>query len=137
MAAVLFLSSSVFSAQTHLFMVGSWKESKTVCQDILYFSEPSISQIRSVKTQKHTINSDKEHRDEDLLDYTTLLKKTILFCWGGFLWPSLTYVLIQLLNNGVTEQFFVSITQLFVNPIFQRSNFTCSIQNTLLNAKKI
>lgn len=45
-----FWSSSVFSAQTHLFMVGSWKESTTVCQDILYFSEPSISQIRSVKT---------------------------------------------------------------------------------------
>lgn len=93
MAAVLFLSSSVFSAQTHLFMVGSWKESKTVCQDILYFSEPSISQIRSVKTQKHTINSDKEHRDEDLLDYTTLLIKNnpFLLRWFPLTFPYLCF----------------------------------------------
>lgn len=86
----------LFSTQTHLFMVGSWKESTTICQDILYFSEPSISEIRSVKTQNHTINSANlvnEHREQ--ICTKLLTKNSHFLLWGGFPWTSVVYVLIH------------------------------------------
>lgn len=116
----------LFSTQTHLFIVGSWKESTTICQDILYFSEPSISEIRSVKTQKHTINSAnsvKEHRD--VLDRTKLLMKNSHFlfplnfsclCFDG---------LIHLLSSGVV----------LLNSCLSESLFSISIFQSKLDCK--
>ncbi len=103
-------SLGLFSTQTHLFIVGSWKESTTVCQDILYFSEPSISEIRSVKTQNHTINSANpinKHREQIC---TKLLTKNSHFL----------LLMFWFIDSSpeqwcrVTEQLFVWITQSYI-----------------------
>lgn len=94
----------LFSTQTHLFMVGSWKESTTVCQDILYFSEPSISEIRSVKTKPHNKLSKLGQRTQraDLHQTTDEEQSFSVVRWIPLNFCCLcSDSLIHLLSNGV------------------------------------